>query len=134
MNLEKRRELASRVLGVGKNKVYFNPEHLNEIKEAITKQDIRDLFAEGIIGIKESRGKMKKEKRKTRRGPGSIKKTVFNRKAEYIILVRKFRNYINELRKQGKLTKEKYIELRKKIKARAFKNKAHLRDYIGGKA
>ena len=134
MNLEKRKELAAKVLGVGKNKVYFNPEHLSEIKEAITKQDIRDMLAEGIIAVKETRGRRKKERRKTRRGPGSIHMTVFDRKTEYMILVRKLRRHVSELRKQGKLTKERYLELRKKIKARAFKNKAHLKDHIGGNA
>lgn len=133
MNLEKRKELAAKVLGVGKNKVYFDSAHLSEIKEAITKQDIRDLFAEGIIAIKENKGIKKKVKRTTRRGPGSIHMTVFDRKLEYMMLVRKLRKYIKELRKQGKITREKYYDLRKKIRARAFKNKAHIKDYIGGK-
>ncbi len=133
MNLTKRKELAAKVLGVGKNKILFSTEHLAEIKEAITKQDIRDMFADGIISIKPNIGRKQKEKRKTRRGPGSIKLTVRDGKGDYVKLVRKLRRHTRELRKQGKLNQEKYEELRKKIKAGVFKNKAHLKDYIGGK-
>ena len=132
MNLESRKQLASKVLRVGKNKVLFNPEHLEEIKEAITKQDIRDLFAEGIISVRETRGRRKIVRRTTRRGPGSIKLVVRDRKGDYMIMVRKLRRYINELRKQNKIDRVRYYELRKKIKARIFKNKAHLKDYIAG--
>ena len=40
LNLNKKKELASKVLKVGKNRILFNTEGLSEIKEAITKQDI----------------------------------------------------------------------------------------------
>ena len=40
MNLGKKKQLAARTLGVGKSRVHFVNENLNEIKEAITKQDI----------------------------------------------------------------------------------------------
>ena len=58
---------------------------------------------------------------------------VFDRKADYIQLTRKFRRYIQELRKQGKITEEKFWEIRKKIKSKEFKSKSHLKDHIGGK-
>jgi len=133
MNLNKRKELASKVLGVGKNKIWFNPSNLEEIKEAITKQDIRDLYESGAIRVKENKGRRANEPRTTRRGPGKIKMTVRDEKGDYMILTRKFRRYINELRKQKKITQEKYMEIRKKIKSKEFKNKAHLKDHIGGK-
>lgn len=132
-NLESRKQLAARVFGVGKNKIYFDEAHISDIKEAITKQDMKDLFAEGIIRIKENKGRMSKPKRTTRRGPGKIKRKIKIKKSGYVIITRKLRRYVGELRKQGKLTKEKYQELRKKIKARTFKDKAHLKDHIEGK-
>jgi large subunit ribosomal protein L19e len=130
MNLKKRRELSARVLGVGKNRIIFNPSHLAEIKEAITKQDIRDMYADGIIGISEKKGRKSKEKRHTRRGFGKIKKMINPGKAAYIIRVRKQRKYIKELLLQNKLDREQYFDLRKKIRASTFKNKAHLKDHI----
>jgi len=128
--LDKRKELASKVLCVGKNRIKFDNEKLPEIKEAITKQDVRDLFAEGIIEIKEVKGRLTKKKRKTRRGPGKIKKKVKTRKQDYVKMVRKQRNYVKELKKQEKLTPEESVEIRKKIRAKTFKDKSHLKEYI----
>ncbi len=132
-NLDKRKTLACKVLGVGRQRVIFDTARLEEIKEAITKQDIRDLYEAGAIRIREIIGMRIKKKRTTRRGPGKIKMIVYDRKREYVILTRKFRKYISELKKQGKIDQEKYMELRKMIKARAFKDKAHLKDHIEGK-
>ena len=130
--LDKRKELASRVLGVGKGRIKFDSTHLSEIKEAITKQDIKDLHKERIIEIKPIKGRATKTKRKTRRKAGSIKKKVKRRKQEYVKLVRKLRAYIKELRKQEKLNGETYKDIRKKIRARVFRSKATLKEYIGG--
>ncbi len=132
-NLDKRKELAAKVLGVGKNKIVFDSLRLPEIKEAITKQDIRDMYAEGIISVKENRGRRKKEIRTTKKGPGKTKRKVRDKKRDYVILVRKLRGYAKELKNKGDIAPESYTELRKKIKARGFKSKAHLKEYIGGK-
>ena len=129
-NLNKRKILASKVLGVGIHKIVFDTTRLPEIKEAITKQDIRDFYNEGIITIKESKGRQSKEVRKTRRGPGKIKFTIKKGKTEYAVLVRKLRNYIKELKKQDKLKPEEYQMLRKKIKSREFRSKSHLRENL----
>ncbi len=128
--LDKRKELASKVLKVGKNKIHFDSDKLPEIREAITKQDIRDLFAEGIISIKPTRGKKTIKKRKTRRGPGKVKRKVKTKKQDYVKITRKLRGYIKELKKHETINNELYRGLRKKIKAKAFKTKAHLKEYI----
>tara|TARA_Y100000310_G_C20585572_1_gene765224 strand:- start:824 stop:1228 length:405 start_codon:yes stop_codon:yes gene_type:complete len=129
MKLENKKELAKKVLKVGKGKIIFDESSLAEIKEAITKQDIRDLHSQGVIKIKDTRGKKKVVKRKRRR-QGSIKKKVKKRKQEYVKITRKLRNYILELKKQGKIDQENYIRLRKEVKARDFKSKAQLRDIL----
>jgi len=41
MKLDKKKNLAKRVLNVGKERIIFVKERLSEIKEAITKQDIK---------------------------------------------------------------------------------------------
>ena len=74
MNLANKKELAAKVLNVGKNKVYFVQENLKEIKEAITRQDILDLYNAGAIQIKEVKGRKKIVKRKNRRKTGKNKK------------------------------------------------------------
>ncbi len=131
-NLTSRRELAAKTFNVGKNKIFFENSRISEVKEAITKQDMRDLLADGAIRIRENSGRKQKPERRTRKGPGKIKMTIGTRKTDYMILTRKFRRYVKELRNQGKLDKEKYYDLRKKIKSKMFKDKAHLKEHTGG--
>jgi len=132
MNLTKKKILAAKTLKVGKNRIIFDSEKLPEIKEAITKQDIKDLFAEGVIKIKPVKGRAKVVKRKTRRGPGKIKKKIKKRKQVYVKITRKLRAYIMALRNLGKLETKEYKELRKKIRMRNFRSKAHLKEYLEG--
>lgn len=130
MNLRKKKELAAKALGEGKNRIYFSPESLSEIKEAITKQDILTLNQEGIIKIRSKKGRRKLIIRKRRKGPGKTKMKVRNRKQDYVKLTRKLRRYVKSLRDSNRINKEVYYELRKKIKTRLFKNLAHLKEYL----
>ena len=132
MNLRTKKQLAIRTLKVGKERIVFLKSRLKEIKEAITKQDIRDLHQDGAILIKEVKGRKKVKKKHGRRGIGKIKKKVNKRKQEYVKMTRKLRAYVAEMKKQGKLSKEEVSEIRKKIRNRIFKSKAHLKTYIGG--
>ena len=90
-NLNKRKTLAAKTLRVGENKIIFDTLRLDEIKEAITKQDIRDLYEAGAIMIKENKGRKINVKRTTKRGIGKVKFRIGNKKAKYIIIVRKLR-------------------------------------------
>ena len=132
MNLGKKKILAAKALNVGKKRIVFLEPRLEEIKEAITKQDIKDLVQEGAIVVKGVKGRKKVVKRKKKRGVGKIKKKVNVRKKVYATLTRKLRKYIYELKKTGKLDREDVIDIRKKIRNRLFKSKAHLKEYIGG--
>lgn len=132
MNLLKKKALASRMLKVGKKRIIFSKERVNEIKEAITKQDIRDLKDEGAIIVKDIKGSRKNKQKSKKRGPGKIRKKVNQRKKEYVIMTRKLRKYLFEIKKQGKISREDMKDMRKKIRNRIFKSKAHLKEYIGG--
>lgn len=129
MNLGKKRALAARTLNVGKGRIMFNLSNLNEIKEAITKQDIRDLVANKSIFIREIKGRKVNPTRKRRRA-GSVRMRPNNRKREYIILTRKLRSYLSEIRKHGKVTKEEFIVLRKGIRSKIFRNKSHMKEHL----
>ena len=131
MKLDKKKRLAAKVLGVGKQRIIFVEPRLNEIKEAITKDDIRSLRADGAIMIKEIRGKrLRQNKRKARRSPGNIRQNAKNSKREYMIITRKLRKHISELKGKNLLTRENFLDLRKKIKNRYFKSKSQLKDYL----
>jgi large subunit ribosomal protein L19e len=130
MNLLKKKELAARTLNVGKSRIVFNKQRIEDIKEAITKQDIRDLQQDKAILVKQIKGKSKIKKRKTRRGVGTRKKKVNTRKQDYVILTRKLRSYLATLKKQNKIEQLPFIELRKEIRARTIKSLAHMKERI----
>ena len=130
MNLGKKKELAARTLGVGKERIFFAKENLNEIKEAITKQDIRDLHKAGAIKVKEVKGRRTKNKIGKRKTDGNVRLKVNRRKREYIIITRKLRKYVAELKNQGKISYEFYKELRKRIRNKEFKSKANMKTFV----
>lgn len=133
MNLKKKKKLAARVLKVGAGRIVLSSDMPEEIKEAITRQDIRDLVKEKIIKIKEKKGRRKIRKRKTKKRGGKVKKKVNKRKREYVKLTRKLRKYVKNLKLKGRITREEYYNLRKKIRAKSFRDLTHLRTIIGGK-
>lgn len=132
MNLGKKKNLAARTFKVGKKRVSFVKARSDEIKEAITKQDIKDLHKDGAIIVKAIKGKKTKKRKPKKRSPGNVRKRVKTRKQDYVILTRKLRKYIAELRNQGKLSREEVLEIRKKIRNKMFRSLAHLKEYIGG--
>jgi large subunit ribosomal protein L19e len=130
MKLDNKKRLASKALKIGKARIVLVESRLDEIKEAITKQDIKDLVKSGAIRIKPKKGRRKVEKRKTKRHEGKIKMKVSNRKQEYVKITRKLRAYAKELKNKGKLGPEEFKDIRKKISAKIFKSKSQLKDYL----
>lgn len=130
MKLDKKKALTVRTLGVGSSRIIFNKERLGEIKDAITKQDIRDLLKDKAITVREIKGRKKLVKRSTRRRAGSVRKKVNKSKQEYVILTRKLRKFIKELRKKEILDSVSYRKLRKEIRAKDFRSKSHLKEHI----
>lgn len=122
--------LAAKTFNVGKGRIVFNQARLADIKEAITKQDLRDLLADKAIFIKEIGGRKSPEKRTTRRREGSIRKRMKRGKREYIKITRKLRRHLAELKRKKSMKVEHYEKLRKEIRARAFKDKTHFKERI----
>jgi len=131
MNLKKKKKLAARVLGVGLARVMLvSPE---EIKEAITRQDIIDLKKSGAIRIKEIKGKSRIIKRKTRRRMGSRKTKIKTERKDYIKLTRKLRDYVKNLKGRKEINKKEYYNLRKNIRTKSFKSISNLIGTVKGK-
>ncbi len=125
MKLDKKKILASKALNVGARRIQFDINRLDEIKEAITRQDIKDLHSSGAIKIKEIKGRRKAVKRKRRR-IGKVKLKVNKRKQEYVKITRKLRAYIKELKSQGKIDNVKFKDLRKSIRNSIFESKRNI--------
>lgn len=133
MNLKNKKQLAAKVLGVGRERIYFNPDSLKQISEAITRQDILDLKESGAIFVKEIKGRKTVIKRRHKRGTGKIKKRVNKSKRDYVLLTRKLRTHAKSMKKRGQIDAEKYASIRRGIKASKFKSKRHLIESEGQK-
>jgi len=96
MNLRKKKALAARTFGVGVGRIEFLEPRLEEIKEAITKQDIRDLHKDGAIRIKNIKGRKAKPRKKKKKTTGNVRKKINKRKREYVTLTRKLRKHLAE--------------------------------------
>ena len=141
MKLNNQTKLAADVLNCSKKKVWLDPERLDDIKEAITKVDIRSLIKERVIRKKQTNAisrararKILKQKRKGRqKGQGSRKgkRTArLSKKRAWINKIRAQRNLLNELRDTKKISNKEYRELYSKAKGGAFRSKRHILLYI----
>ncbi len=130
MNLRTKKTLATGALKVGRARIVFLKSRMDEIKEAITKQDIKDLKQEGAILVKDTGGRKKSVKRKNKRGTGSIRKKVNVRKRTYVIMTRKLRKIVAGMKLRGEIDKAETKDIRNKIRNRIFKSGAHLKKYV----
>ena len=138
--LDVQRRLAAQVLKCGENRVRFDPARLDDIKEAITKTDIRSLVNEGVISKKRLLNtsrfwarKIKKQKsygKKKGFGSRKGKKTArLNPKRTWMNKIRLQRNFIKLLRDQAIITNAVYHELYLKSKGGFFRSLRHLKLY-----
>ncbi|MBS3152331.1 50S ribosomal protein L19e [Candidatus Woesearchaeota archaeon] len=141
MNLRNKRLIASRVLKVGFDRVWFDPNKTAEIKEAITRDDIRKLIVDGSILVKQkvgiSRGRARMitlQKRKGRMNGSGSKKgkrtSRLGRKEEWVNRIRAQRNLFSDLVENGNITSETYRILRAKAKGGFFRSRRHIKLYL----
>ncbi|MHA1338672.1 MAG: 50S ribosomal protein L19e [Promethearchaeota archaeon] len=133
MNIKAQIRMASEILGVGQNSVWIDPEYIDEVLMAISREDIRSLIKDGIIRKKPKKGissfrskKRKLEKKKGRhRGYGSRKgkKTArAPKKKQWINKIRPQRRMLKKLREEGKIEKAVYRKYYRLAKGNSFKN------------
>ena len=130
MNLKNKKSLAMKALKLGRKRIVFLASRHREIKDTITKQDIRDLKEDGAIIVKEIKGRKKVKRRKRVRGVGKIKKKVSKRKQEYVKMTRKLRKHVAIKKKSGELSREEVKDIRKKIRNRKFSSLRNLKELI----
>lgn len=138
--LDVQRRLAAQILKCGKNRVRFDPDRLDDIKEAITKADLRALIGNGAI-LKQNihntsrfwTRKRKSQKSKGKqKGFGSRKGKKTARtppKRAWINKIRLQRNFIKSLRDNHIITSTDYHELYMKSKGGFFRSIRHLKLY-----
>ncbi|MEM4555002.1 MAG: 50S ribosomal protein L19e [Candidatus Anstonellaceae archaeon] len=135
------RRIAAEILRVGENKVRFKPEAYQKIEEALTREDVRSLIAEGAIyalkkkGVSRVRGRLhhQAQKKGRRRGPGSRKGRRGARqdtKRAWIAKVRAQRRYLRQLADAGRIEKSTMRKIYLMIKGNAFRGVKAMEAYL----
>ncbi len=140
MSLRSQRRIAAQVLGVGENRVWINPERLQDVEVAITRQEIRRLVHDGAIkptakiGISRVRARIIQEKKKDglRRGPGTKSGSAHANLTKKQIWMRKIRALRRKLTKwetERALTEGAYRQLYRIAGAGVFSSIADMERY-----
>ena len=116
MSLRSQRRLAAEILKVGQNRVWIDPERIDDVEIAITREEIKKLIHEKAIrsrpekGISRSRARVFHEKKKKglRRGPGKRSKSRVSRKEIWMKKIRALRRRLRELKEKRIITRNTY--------------------------
>ena len=141
MSLSSQRRLAAEILKVGEGRVWIDPNRIEEVEIAITREEIRKLIHEGTIrshpkkGVSRVRARVLHEKRKKglRRGPGrksGSSGAIISKKHAWMNKIRTLRGRLRELKEKRVITESAYRQLYNTAGSGAFKSVAELERYI----
>jgi len=116
MSLKSQRRLAAEILKVGQNRVWIDPERIDEVEVAITREEIKTLIHEKTIqamlktGVSRSRARILHEKKKKglRKGPGKRSKSRMSKKESWMKKIRALRRRLKELKEKRIITDGTY--------------------------
>jgi len=140
-DLANQKKLSAKILKVGVTRVWMDPERLEDIATAITREDIRGLVEEGIVkrravvGISRGRARARDIKRAKGhlKGHGSRRGAKYARtpkKESWMRKIRAQRKVLKEMRSDKTIDAHNYRILYRKAKGGEFRNVAHLKSYI----
>lgn len=141
MNLKLQKVLAAKIAGVGLDRVFIDPEKSADVKEAITKADIRSLISQGVIKIlsvkRPSRHRARKlhaqRKKGRRRGQGNRRGKAGARsptKRTWINRIRSQRRLIKSLRDYEQISPKTFRDVYRKVKGGFFRSQSHVMFYL----
>ena len=139
MRFDHQRRLASEVLGCGLNRVRIttDPAEQENIFDAITREQVRELIRRNVItmrpdrGVSRGRSRIRAAQRRKgrRRGQGTRRGSANARtpkKLQWMGTIRRLRAYLRELKAQGRIDVRTYRRFYRQAKGGMFKSKAHL--------
>ena len=141
MSLKAQKRIAAEILKCGENRVYFDPYLIEDIRMAITREDVRNLIKEGVISKKYEKGiskhrKLVRHERKKKgraRGLGKRKGKKYARspkKKIWMAKIRPQRRELKKLRERKMITPATYRILYKNAKGGMFNSVAQMNRYI----
>jgi large subunit ribosomal protein L19e len=132
MSADTIKRLAADILKVGKNRVRIKMEEYSKAMEALTREDVRGLIAEGTVYKERYVGPRTKPPRKNK-GTGKRKGKKYSRKSAketWMEKLRAQRKYLEEMLESGEVSKENKRRIYLKIKGGSFRGKKALRVYL----
>ena len=140
-SLKSQRRLAAQILKIGQERVWIDPNRVDDVEAAITREEIRKLIHEGVIkplkekGVSRARARLVHEKKKKglRRGSGSRSgagKARISKKEAWMKRVRALRKRLRELKDSKIITESTYRELYSMVKSGRFESIADMERHI----
>lgn len=140
-SLKSQRRLAAQILKVGQERVWIDPNRIEDVEAAITREEIRKLIHEGVIkplkekGVSRARARVVHEKKKKglRRGLGSrsgAAQAKISKKEAWMNKVRALRKRLRELKANKTITESTYRKLYTMVKSGRFTSIADMERYI----
>ena len=139
MRFDHQRRLAASILGCGVNRVRIttDPAEQENIFDAITREQVRELVRRNVItkreeiGVSRSRARLHaaQKAKGRRRGQGTRRGSAnarMPRKRQWIGTIRRLRAYLRELKAQGRIDVHTYRRFYRQAQGGMFKSKANL--------
>ena len=141
MSLKSQRRLAAEIMKIGENRVWIDPERIDYVEAAITREEIKNLIHEKVVrslpekGISRARARVFAEKRKKglRRGPGGKSgpaRSKITKKQAWMSRIRPVRRRLRELKDSRAITESVYRKMYDMSESGVFESKADLERYI----
>lgn len=139
--LTSQRRLAAQILKIGQNRVWIDPERIDDVEVAITREEIRKLIHEGVVkrlpekGVSRARARILHEKKKKgrRRGPGSRTSSLharISKKKVWMKKIRPLRKRLRELKTNRIITVNTYRKMYKMSSSGRLDSIADMERYL----
>jgi len=127
MKEEKAKQIASQILNSGVSRIKILPNAIEDVKKALTRNDIRKLIENKKIIAITKKQKMKKERKKksVRKGTAKARRSV-----RWEDKVRAQRRLLKKLKEEKKISNQNFKKVYKLIKSGNFASKSSLLTFL----
>ena len=140
-NLSSQRRLAAQILKVGQNRVWIDPDRMDDVEGAITRDEVKRLIHEKVIvslpakGVSRSRAKLVLEKKRVGRRKGAGSRTgspgaTVSKKEAWMSKIRSLRKKLRELKTSRVITEGTYRKLYVMAGSGRFESVAEVERYL----